>query len=700
MGDEYEKKLPHLAILKLNHSTMKRILTLLLCISIANAFAQTANIGPDEYAFRYTVNNNYGLFFNATDTRYEFLNDDALPVFGFNANTGIMSTDLRLDPNSDYLVGNNRFAFRSQSNPNYGLYFNAGDLTYDFFRSTGTAGFSISATTGSLTTLSSITLGDLFFEEEAGSIRWTGSDFEGYTGSTWKSFTSSGLSDGSLNAVPYFDGTTWQVSETVIQNDGNTVGIGAEPRTQATVYVDRDNPSTSPNGSTIEGRRAGLPQVAGGLLSWGPADSDAAIRGTVNWGNSYSAAVYGSSPIQYDNSAAVIGVTNNGETFGALAYRKNNDVFAGYFNGDVRTLGKLEVSENATISGNTTIGGNLNTDGNATVGGKITVLDAAATDSIAIDCQGILRYFRSDDWRFGESNNADGSLPGDFIFGKDDDKDFVMSTSEFRGAEDNDKNLGDFSWRWNTVFATNGTINTSDAREKKNVEAINYGLETVMALKPVSYEWIDDPMKYGTKLGFVAQDLLETIPEVVVTEKRVRDPETDEYKLEESPRYGVFYDDLIPVLTKAVQEQQGTIQEQNAYINDLEGTVSELREALNEVLYRIDDVEQDLQSCCFSSQSSGVSGSDATDKAELGQNIPNPFTESTIIQYYLPQNTTNAIIRVTDMEGSPVEDIQLGAQTGANRVEFRTQSLSAGTYLYSLFVDGEFIATKKMVIAR
>ena len=112
--------------------------------------------------------------------------------------------------------------------------------------------------------------------------------------------------------------------------------------------------------------------------------------------------------------------------------------------------------------------------------------------------------------------------------------------------------------------------------------------------------------------------------------------------------------------------------------------------------------EQDLQSCCFTSQGGSEIGTNtnSSEDAELGQNIPNPFSESTIIRYYLPDVTTNAIIRVTDMGGSPVKDLQLGATRGANQVDFQTQGLAAGTYLYSLFVDGKFVDTKKMMIAK
>jgi hypothetical protein len=188
---------------------------------------------------------------------------------------------------------------------------------------------------------------------------------------------------------------------------------------------------------------------------------------------------------------------------------------------------------------------------------------------------------------------------------------------------------------------------------------------------------------------------LEVVPEVVVTEEAVENRETGEVTYQEAERMGVFYDDLIPVLTKAIQEQQGTIEE-------LTEENEKLQDQLKDVMDRMDLFEQDLQSCCFNTQGGSEVGTNnnSSENAELGQNIPNPFSESTIIRYYLPDGTTNAIIRVTDMGGSPVQDLQLGATRGANQVEFQTQGLAAGTYLYSLFVDGKFVDTKKMMIAK
>lgn len=132
-------------------------------------------------------------------------------------------------------------------------------------------------------------------------------------------------------------------------------------------------------------------------------------------------------------------------------------------------------------------------------------------------------------------------------------------------------NLGSATNRWNTVYATNGVINTSDSREKTNITALGYGLEELMRLKPVSYNWKDHPNE-DKKLGLIAQELLQIIPEVVKTHEQIAIDDNDRTKTKsvEMERMGVYYSDLIPVLIKAIQEQQVTIESLKARIELLE----------------------------------------------------------------------------------------------------------------------------------
>src|SRR5262249_49677267 len=56
---------------------------------------------------------------------------------------------------------------------------------------------------------------------------------------------------------------------------------------------------------------------------------------------------------------------------------------------------------------------------------------------------------------------------------------------------DNSADLGDPTHRWTKVFATIGTIQTSDVRLKQQITELGYGLSEVLRLRPVSFAWKD-----------------------------------------------------------------------------------------------------------------------------------------------------------------------------------------------------------------
>jgi hypothetical protein len=141
-------------------------------------------------------------------------------------------------------------------------------------------------------------------------------------------------------------------------------------------------------------------------------------------------------------------------------------------------------------------------------------------------------------------------------------------------------NLGNSSFRWNAVWSQDGTINTSDRREKENIKDLNYGLKEVLQLDPVRFQWKNNPQQ-GEKLGLIAQDLLKVIPEVVKTHEFVSVDEEGMLQKKELDRLGVYYSDLIPVLIKAVQEQQEIIQKQQTKIKTLEAKATEIAELKN-----------------------------------------------------------------------------------------------------------------------
>ena len=108
-------------------------------------------------------------------------------------------------------------------------------------------------------------------------------------------------------------------------------------------------------------------------------------------------------------------------------------------------------------------------------------------------------------------------------------------------------NLGSSTLRWTTVFAANGSINTSDRNEKNTIVESDLGLNFINNLKPVSFKWNKDDGR--TYYGLIAQDIEETITSLGKTV-------TDFggiHKEDNSPM-GLNYTQLLSPLIKAVQE--------------------------------------------------------------------------------------------------------------------------------------------------
>ena len=70
-----------------------------------------------------------------------------------------------------------------------------------------------------------------------------------------------------------------------------------------------------------------------------------------------------------------------------------------------------------------------------------------------------------------------------------------------------------------------------------------------MQLNPVTYIFKDDSAN-TPQVGFIAQEVQQIIPEVVTGK---------EGDLSKGESLGIVYGNLVPVLTKAIQEQQGQI---------------------------------------------------------------------------------------------------------------------------------------------
>jgi hypothetical protein len=90
------------------------------------------------------------------------------------------------------------------------------------------------------------------------------------------------------------------------------------------------------------------------------------------------------------------------------------------------------------------------------------------------------------------------------------------------------------------AFAFNAV---SDAREKENVVQIPYGLDTVLAMNPVAFNYIDTGV---ASIGLIAQEVVGLVPEVVGGDE---------------DRLSVNYPALVAVLIKAIQQLEARVSE-------------------------------------------------------------------------------------------------------------------------------------------
>jgi hypothetical protein len=223
---------------------------------------------------------------------------------------------------------------------------------------------------------------------------------------------------------------------------------------------------------------------------------------------------------------------------------------------------------------------------------------------------------------------------------------------------------------WFEIWANNTVIQTSDERKKTNIKPLEYGLKEIMQMNPVTFNWKSNP-DYGTNIGLIAQQLREVVKEVVM--------EGDD----ENKSLGVKYSDLIPVLIKGIQEQQAQIEKQEQANQNLQQQVNELKAMIN-----------------AAGQRSGANATSVnlSDKnvVVLNQNIPNPFSENTVISYVLPETFTNARIVFSTQDGQLLKSVNLETP-GHGELTVFASDISKGIYQYSLIVDGKVIETKKMV---
>ncbi|WP_411768909.1 tail fiber domain-containing protein [Winogradskyella sp. A3E31] len=151
-------------------------------------------------------------------------------------------------------------------------------------------------------------------------------------------------------------------------------------------------------------------------------------------------------------------------------------------------------------------------------------------------------------------------------------------TGQFEIKAGDGSEIFEVSETGNATLAGTLTQN-SDRRLKKDITAINYGLNEILLLQPKIYNWKNRETEKKS-LGLIAQEVQPIISEIV-------NAQDDEQKT-----LGISYTELIPVLIKAIQEQQAIIDNQKQVITSQEQTNTKQTEVLQALLDRVEALEK------------------------------------------------------------------------------------------------------------
>lgn len=221
-------------------------------------------------------------------------------------------------------------------------------------------------------------------------------------------------------------------------------------------------------------------------------------------------------------------------------------------------------------------------------------------------------------------------------------------------------------WLW----AERGGYFGSDIKLKQNISKISSPLSTLIKLNGIQFNYIDESSTLkstssnytGYRLGLIAQEVEQVIPGIVKT-------------MPDSTK-AIAYTDLIALLIEAIKEQQ-------LFINNLKIEIQELNEIIS---------SNGSQPTNITNRSIQPSNSPS-----LSQNKPNPFNQSTEINYFLPDNVQSANIYIYDLSGSQVKNIPI-QNKGEGTIIINGSELKAGIYHYILIVNGQEVDSKKMIL--
>jgi len=211
---------------------------------------------------------------------------------------------------------------------------------------------------------------------------------------------------------------------------------------------------------------------------------------------------------------------------------------------------------------------------------------------------------------------------------------------------------------------------------KKVVGEYEKGLNEILKLNPIVYKYNGNGGVKATNakhIGLLEEEYLKIAPEAATTYSY--SPQKANKNSEQFTNLDASQ--IIYMLINAVKEQQSIIDNLKQEFNA--SKTENVPESLDNVNHQYTNLNEKYE------------------KATLAQNIPNPSTNSTKINYFIPSQTKSAALIFTDISGKEVNRVKLN-NTGLGVLNVSLTDLPTSIYTYTLIVDEKAIDTKEMIV--
>ena len=261
------------------------------------------------------------------------------------------------------------------------------------------------------------------------------------------------------------------------------------------------------------------------------------------------------------------------------------------------------------------------------------------------------------------------------------------------------------------VVRTGSDNFTSDQNLKQNFDTIPNAIGIIKQLKPKTFDYKlssypSMSLPGGKQYGLIAQETQTVLPELI--NNIVHPAKYDSVGNIITPSFtylSLEYQQLTPIIIRAMQQQQRTIEKQDSIIASQRDKIDKQDSINNAVQAQIAALTSSVTSCCSSSAVRQTTPAEQNQLAVnlsdkdiivLNQNVPNPFAEQTTITYNVPEKYGYAQMIFNTIDGRILKTVDI-TKKGRGTLTVYSSDLSSGMYTYSLIVDGKTFDTKKMV---